>query len=418
MNTFVPSLAATTALNARMIFVTELARRLHQYGTAAPRLEDAISRVAQRLRIRAEIWSSPTAIIVSFADLAQGEETLAQVTEVIRLVPGDVNLTRLCEADAVANGVIDGDISIEDGARQLRLMARSPSTSQRVNMMIGFGLTAGAFAVLLRSSFAEAVSSTAIGIVIGMVMLFTAGRPRLAPASEALSGIAATLLATLIAIWVWPLHVNLVILTSLIVLVPGMALTTAVRELSAQHLASGVSRLFGSFTVFLKLIFGVVTVNAIMGWFGVRLPSLVSIPAPQWMQWPALVLGGLGVAMVFLAERRDWPLVALSAMVGYLSAHYVGLALGAGTGVFAGGLLLGATSNVYARVMRRPGALIREPGIILLVPGSVGFRTITYLAGNNVDTGTHTAILLVTLVVALVAGLLFGDLLVPPRQSL
>lgn len=414
MNTLAPS---TTALNTRMVFVTELARRLHQYGTAAPRLEDAISSVAQRLGMRAEVWSSPTAIILSFADLSQGDDSMAQFTEVIRLAPGDVSLTRLCEADAVANGVIEGRIGIEEGARQLRVMTRPLSASQRINMTIGFGLTAGAFAILLRSSFAEALSSLVIGIAVGMLMLFTAARPRLAPASEALSGIAATLLATLIAIWIWPLQVNLVILTSLIVLVPGMALTTAVRELSAQHLASGVSRLFGAVTVFLKLIFGVFAVNEIIGWSGANLPSVVVMPAPAWMQWPALVLGGLGVAMVFLAERRDWPLVAVSAMLGYVSAHYVGLAFGAGTGVFAGGLLLGASSNLYARVMHRPGALIREPGIILLVPGSVGFRTITYLAGNNVNTGTHTAILLVTLVVALVAGLLFGDLLVPPRKQ-
>jgi uncharacterized membrane protein YjjB (DUF3815 family) len=61
---------------------------------------------------------------------------------------------------------------------------------------------------------------------------------------------------------------------------------------------------------------------------------------------------------------------------------------------------------------------VREPGIILLVPGSVGYQTLAYLAQRNVHSGTETAILLVTLLVALVAGLLFGDLLVAPRRSL
>lgn len=81
----VPVSFATTAINTRIAFLTELARRLHQYGTTAPRLETAIGRSAQRLGLAAEVWSSPTAIIVSFADLGQGEESVAQVTQVMRL---------------------------------------------------------------------------------------------------------------------------------------------------------------------------------------------------------------------------------------------------------------------------------------------------------------------------------------------
>ena len=63
---------ATTALNTRIAFLLELARRLHQYGTSAPRLETAVAGAAQRLGLSADVWFSPTAIIISFSDLAQG----------------------------------------------------------------------------------------------------------------------------------------------------------------------------------------------------------------------------------------------------------------------------------------------------------------------------------------------------------
>jgi uncharacterized membrane protein YjjB (DUF3815 family) len=95
-----------------------------------------------------------------------------------------------------------------------------------------------------------------------------------------------------------------------------------------------------------------------------------------------------------------------------------GVYVSAAFGVFAGGLLLGASSNVFARVFNRPGALIREPGIILLVPGSIGFRTLNFVFERDVMLGLDTGITLMTLLVALVAGLLFGDLLVPPRRKL
>lgn len=410
--------AVTTAFNTRVAFVTELARRLHQFGTSASRLEDAVASASLRLGMRADVWSSPTAIIISFADQAHGEAGLAQVTQVMRLAPGDVNLGRLCEADAIATGVISGAIGIEDGARQLRALPRPLTPTQQRLMVLGYGLAAAAFGVLVRTAWIDALLAGAIGLLIGAWVLFAGARPRLTQSIEAVSAIMATLLATLASVVLVPVNVNLVVLTALIVLVPGMMLTTAVRELSAQHLASGVSRLFGALTVLLKLIFGVLAVATVLGWFGMQLPDASSPPVPSWAQWPALAFGSLGFAMVFLAAYRDWWLVAGSAILGYVLAHFGGAALGPAFGVFTGGLVLAAVGNLYARFAQRPGALVREPGIILLVPGSLGYSTIAMLAENNLGGGMQSAILLVTLLVALVAGLLFGDLLVPPRHSL
>ncbi len=418
MSALPANLALAVAFNTRVAFITELARKLHQYGTSASRLEDAVSSAALRLGMRAEVFSSPTAIILSYADLAQGDAAVAQVTEVVRLAPGDVNLARLCEVDAIADGVTDGRVGIEEGARQLRALSTPLTPSQRRGMIAGYGLSAAGFAALIRASWADIVVAGLVGFLIGIVVLATARRPRLAPATEAISAVVATLTITLVSVLIWPLDINLVVLTAVIVLVPGMSLTTAVRELSTQHLASGVSRLFGGLAGMLKLIFGVVAVVQLCRWAGVVAPPAPHVAMPAWVEAPALIIGAFGFALVFLAARRDWLLVMLSAIIGYLAARIVGIEFGPGFGVFVGGVVLGAISNVYARFVHRPGTLVREPGIILLVPGSVGFRTLANLADRHVDTGMQAGILLITLLVALVAGLLFGDLLVAPRRSL
>ena len=116
---------------------------------------------------------------------------------------------------------------------------------------------------------------------------------------------------------------NLVVLTALIVLVPGMMLTTAVRELSAQHLASGVSRLFGAFAVMLKLIFGVVAVNVAS--------ALVRCEAAGARTWSPMHRPGCSGRRLCWDVRVSpwyfWPSVAtgcwspLSAMLGYLVAR-------------------------------------------------------------------------------------------------
>ena len=47
--------------------------------------------------------------------------------------------------------------------------------------------------------------------------------------------------------------------------------------------------------------------------------------------------------------------------------------------------------------------MIREPGIILLVPGSVGFQSVSYLFERDTSLGMDSGILLITLLISLVA---------------
>src|ERR1043165_3740752 len=94
-----PRAQSAYTLNTRVGFVVALARRLHEYGTAAPRLEDAISKVSERLDLYCDVLSTPTSIVLSFAETSQGKHAVAQLTQVIRLAPGEVNLRRLCEVD-------------------------------------------------------------------------------------------------------------------------------------------------------------------------------------------------------------------------------------------------------------------------------------------------------------------------------
>lgn len=414
---------ATAALTTRIAFLLELARRLHQYGTTAPRLEIAIAGAARRMGLAADVWSSPTAIIISFADLAQGEEGVAQSTQVMRLAPGDVNLTRLCEADRIADLVITGDLELREGFHRLRQLGRPDSRRAQAAVIASYGLSAASIvALFLHSSWADLLVAGCIGLVIGGITVLAARRPRLAIASEAVSAMAATIIAIVVSAFIVPLAIKAVVLAGLIVLVPGMSLTTAVRELSSQHLVSGVARMGGAVTTLLKLTFGTVAATQLCAVAGIHARDYALPPLPAWLDTPFLLLGAFGFAILFRAARRDWLVVMGAVVVGYLATRWggqiSGKVPGAAFGVFLGGFLLSAMANVYARFAHRPGAVIREPGIILLVPGSVGFQSMGFMLDRNAELGLDTAVLLVTLLVSLVAGLMFGELLVSPRRSL
>lgn len=182
-----PNQFATAALNTRIAFLVELARRLHQYGTSAPRLETAIAGSATRLGLAAEVWSSPTAIIISFSDQAQGDDGVAQVTQVMRLPPGDVHLARLCQADLIADQVIAGQIELREGFRLLRELGRPDTRRAQAGVIASYGLAAASIvALLLHSSWADLLTTAVIGLMIGTISVLSATRPRLAVASEAI----------------------------------------------------------------------------------------------------------------------------------------------------------------------------------------------------------------------------------------
>ena len=82
-------------------------------------------------------------------------------------------------------------------------------------------------------------------------------------------------------------------------------------------------------------------------------------------------------------------------------------------------LAMTAAGNLFARWANKPGAIIRVPGIIMLVPGSNSLRgVISLMQQQDVVVGNTALMAVVNIVMALVAGLLFGNLLLPARKNL
>ena len=408
---------ALAPLRIRMGFVVELARRLHEYGTAAPRLEDVINLVSARLGLSCNVLSTPTSIVMSFSDLT-AEEDLAEITQVVRLDPGSVDLTRLCQIDEIADQVIDGRLDLAAGRQRLREFRLSARSARRGWIVASHAVSAASIAAILHAGWVGVATAGLIGALIGVVYMVSLRRPNIAAASEAISALLATFVAILVAAYLAPIAVRSVVIASLIVLMPGLTLTTAVRELSSQHLISGTARTMGAISTLLKLAFGALAATQLCALVGIDPMSESERAVPLWTEWVAVITAAFAFAVLFRAPRRYVPVVVASVVLGYLCAQAGAAKVAPAFGVFLGGLVIGAASNVFARVARRPGSLVREPGIILLVPGSVGFRTLTFVFERDVLLGLDTAVALVTLLVSIVAGLLFGDLLIPPRRKL
>lgn len=416
MNAIEP--ARRTKLEARIRFVNTLARSLHEYGTSAPRLEKAIDNVAARLGLNCHSLSTPTSIILSYTD-AENDDGLAEHTQVLRLEPGSQDLKRLSQVDAIAEQVAAGRLGILEGYRALRALQAQPRRLLERAKVLAYGLSSASVAALLKTGWIDVATAGAIGLAIGALDYVRARRPgRIDAGFEAIAALAAGLLVLAVRQWDAALNVNSVLVASLIVLLPGLTLTTAVNELASNHLVSGVARFAQAMAVLLKLGFGTLVAMQLGRALGLAIESHPGPSVPYWAEWLALLAGSFAFAVQFGAARADYLLVMASAWLGFVSTRIGGLLGGAEFSVFFAGFVVGATANAFGRWRNRPGALVRVPGIILLVPGSVGFRSVFSTFERDIYSGIETAVTMIVLLATLVAGLLFGNLVVAPRRSL
>jgi len=407
----------------RVDFVVEMARRLHMYGTSAQRLEGAVTQVARRFAIDADVWSNPTGMILSFPDPERGPAY--SMTRVIRLEPGEENLGKLAASDGIVEDVLAGRRDIAEGLLAMRALDRPPGRYARPWTIFSFGLASASVTGLMqRTGWADLLTAAVLGTLIGVLTDVSQSRPRWADAHEALAAFLVTLLATAVATFIAPLSLQGVIIAALIVLMPGLTLTTAVSELTSRQLVSGTARFAGALTVLLKLTFGAVAAAQVVNLLGWQLlPNSGSAVLPAWVPWLTLLAGSFSFAVLFKAARRDMLLVMAAVWLGYAVTRFAAALPGVEDntlpgGVFFAGMVVTAVANAYGHHFNRPGALIRVPGIILLVPGSLGFRSFNFVFERDVMLGLDTAFAVIAALIALVAGILFGNLLISPRRNL
>lgn len=403
---------------ARIAFMVELAEQLHAYGTTSQRLEGAIVSVARRLGMECEPWSNPTGMILTFSD-PQRPPGESDTTRVIRLPPGDTNLYRLCEADRITEEVVAGRLDLADGHAALRALERDISVRGHLLQVAGFGLAAAGVAGLLRLPWLDIATAGLIGLLVGLLDWFSRKRPQLKEAGDAVAAILAATIAICVATFIGPLNLNTVVIASLIVLMPGLALTNAFSELTSQHLVSGTARFAGAIATLLKLTVGVMIALTIAQLLGIEPQVRASRPQPDWVEYVSVLAAAYAFAVLFRADRRDYLLVMAAAITGYAVSRVAGTMLGSPIGVFLSALVITVAGNGYARWRNRPGAVIRVPGIIMLVPGSISLRSLLVLIQQqNVDAGNEYAMTVVNVLLALIAGLLIGNLMLPARRNL
>lgn len=399
--------------------MVEVGRALHVFGVPAHRLEDSLARLASHLGCEVQVFSTPTALQLAFGSAEE------QRTYLLRVSPGEVNLARLVEVDVLIEEVCSDTVTVEAARERLREIVAAPPPFGPFFVVPAIAIASAGAARFFNGGQAEVVTTAAIGLGIGLLMRLAAKFDRVGRVFELLAAFSASLAAGAAAQLFdapWSPAPQTVMLASLIIVIPGYTLTVAMNELASRHLVSGTARFAGAATSFLGLGFGVAlggrAAEVAFGGkvFTVDMPPIA--PLPEWTIYVALAVTPLTFAVLFQARKRDAHWILLAGILAFLAARFGADALGPELGTFVAALALGAGSNLLARLRRKPASVTLVPGLLLLVPGSLGFRSLSSFLAEDTSTGIDFVYRMLMVATALVAGLLFANFIVSPRRTL
>jgi uncharacterized membrane protein YjjP (DUF1212 family)/uncharacterized membrane protein YjjB (DUF3815 family) len=398
-------------------FIVRIGKMLHKFGIPAYRLESHLMNLANALELRSSFIISPTSM--TFVLWTEGHED--EYTHAARVEPGDLDLGSLSRTDDVIEAVIDGEMALVDATAKLDEIETMPNSYGRIATGFSYCIASGAFALLMRGSIYEVALAASIGLLVYIFVLWSERSKGIHNMLEPLVALVASFVAYGVAASFNPaIGVKLVTLSSIIVFIPGLALTIGLNELSSRHLVSGTVKVMDALMMLFKLYFGAYLGMELGKYSFGQYEALPSGHLPPFVMWIAILMLSISLIIAFRTRKKHivWSLLIafLSFGVSSVATTHFGIAVGA----FIGAFVVGIYSNLFTRLANSPGVIVAMQGLIVLVPGSKTFISLnTYVEGAaGFAFAEYAGQQALVIFMSIVAGLIFANSALPPKKSL
>lgn len=409
-------LVNSTPFSQRRKFIINLGKALHKFGTPAYRLEKHLVSVTSILGMGGSFIVTPTSLTFAIWELGEHEQ---QQLYVVRVTPGEIDLGSLARTDELVEEVSSGQRSLEEAIDRLEDIQTKPNPYSHLTSLFAYGISGGAFAMLMATSWNDVMWSVLMSLVVYIFVYWASFSQNISEMLEPLVSLVSAFIVAGIVHLDPQINTALVVLSSIIAFIPGLALTLGLRELAARDLTSGTARIMDAIMLLFKLYFGAVLGFAIGGqvWGeGAYVPPEM---LPPWTAWLAVLLLGSSLVVMFKIRLKDalWGIIAgfIAYITSSLAAVYFDVALGA----FFGAFCVGIYSNLYSRICNAPATIVMLQGLVILVPGSKVYMGLnTVVSGQEIIVVESIGAQSFLIFMSLVAGLIFSSVVLKPSRSL
>lgn len=376
--------------NTLLDMATELGHRLAMAGAETFRVEDSINRVLLSYGIQAEAFSIPNCLIVSI-ETADGKP----MTRMRRIGYHGNDLDAVEKYSNLSRRICSATPSPEQAMEWIRETDAARRYYNLAWYLIGNMLGACGFSVLFGGSLIDSLLAGVCGLVIGLINKFM----------DQLK--VNTFFRTIITAFVMAViaygfgaanlsnNTDSVIIGALMILVPGLIFTNAMRDIIYGDTNSGINRIVQVFLIAAAIALGTGAAWKLAGSIWDIPESAPGIIHPLWIESIACIVGCIGFSILFNIHGPGGLLCALGGVLTW-ATYRIALYFGAGdvTAYFFATLTASIYAEIMARIRKYPAISYLVVSIFPLIPGAGIYYTMNHAFRGNpsgfTDTGAHT----------------------------
>jgi uncharacterized membrane protein YjjP (DUF1212 family) len=384
-------------------FIIQLGRALHIYGVPSYKIQIYLSEVAKTKGIRGSFMDTPTWINYVFYSENEDES----YNHIESVSPGGLNLGALSRSVEITDQVLDDKIDFDEASLQLRMVYKQSKKVNHLILSLAFALGAGSFSLLLGTNWISCFVASLMGLVVYALTYLGDKSKFVNNTLEALAAFVVTILIGLLSLWLPNLNIPLTILSAIIILIPGLAITTALEEITYKSLVSGSAKLFDAAVSLFKQFFGALLGLSVLPlFFDININSVVS-DMPIWSKYLGIPLLAVCLLPIFQVRRKDMIYGILTCIISYsvtVLLSFTGILIS----TFIGSITVVLVSHLFSYITRSPRHVFITQGIIMLVPGSKAFMGIsTVFLGSPIESAGNLGSQVAYILMGVVGGLLF-----------
>lgn len=228
-------------------------------GAETSRVEETMFHVARALgAVTAESFVIPTGVFVTVTDCDGRTSTIMR-----RVHDRTINLDRIAKVNELSRGLSDRRIDYQRAYAHLEQIAQERTGFSLGPSMMASGVVGGSAAILLNAGVAESLAAFTTALVVRYIAHVVSRLHGVKFTFEFLGGVTAAAVGVLFQ-HIWPeLRPDNVVVGGIMPLVPGVAITNAIRDVIAGDLLSGLSRGLDAALTAIAVSMGVVIILAV-----------------------------------------------------------------------------------------------------------------------------------------------------------
>ncbi len=383
-------------------FIIELGKALHIYGIPGYQIQSYLSEVSKKQGIKGVFMDLPTWINYVFY------EDEKSYNHIECIPPGTLNLGALSRVVEVTNNVIQNKVDSLSITDELKSIYNETKKVNHTVLTLAYAFASGAFSLLIGTNWISLIFAFLLGALVYLIVYLSSKSSYLETVLEAFISFVVTIIACLLYLVFPEFNIGITILSAIIIFIPGLAITTALEEITSKNLVSGGAKLFDSTISLFKQFFGVLLGLTIMSSvIDFKLLNHIS-QMPQWIIFCAIPILSISLLPIFQVRKKDMLLGVATGISGFLlTVAFSGTGLLLST--FIGTLAIVAISNLFSKITKSPKTVYLTQGIIMLVPGSKSFMGLSnsFFNSSIVTTG-HLFEQVAFILMGIIGGLLFA----------